>query len=183
MEPAIRGARTQSGIAAAGLRSRITAAQNPEYGFKCAGLRAQSRPPGTEFLDAETRRQKSPLKRANAHRDQNPRNEWPEIPAETPYLASSPKCAVCEGWVVGAVGLELETHHPVIEPVSALRRERKFSMRRRRAKSPFSLTGDGYGDKGTRKRPHFAGKCEDNPPSSIPEDWVVGAPGLEPGTR
>jgi hypothetical protein len=46
------------------------------------GLRAQSRPPGTEFLDAETRGQKWSFKRANARRDQKPRIEWPEIPAE-----------------------------------------------------------------------------------------------------
>jgi hypothetical protein len=39
------------------------------------GLRAQVRPPGTEFLDAETERQKSPAERANAHRDKNPGTE------------------------------------------------------------------------------------------------------------
>ena len=60
------------------------------------GLRAQSRLPGTEFLDAETKRQKSPLKCANAYRDQNPGSEWPEIPAKTPYLASHRKRAVCK---------------------------------------------------------------------------------------
>jgi hypothetical protein len=48
-----------------------------------AGFRAPTRPPGTEFLDAETRRQKSPPKWVSAHRDKNPGNEWPEIPAET----------------------------------------------------------------------------------------------------
>src|SRR5260370_39894408 len=36
MEPTVRGAWTQSGIAAAPSRSRIAAAQNPEYGFNCA---------------------------------------------------------------------------------------------------------------------------------------------------
>jgi hypothetical protein len=64
------------------------------------GIRAQARLPGTEFLDAETERQKSPLKCANAYRDQNPGIEWPEIPAETPYLASYRKCAVCGDWMV-----------------------------------------------------------------------------------
>jgi hypothetical protein len=39
--------------------------------------------------------------------------------AETPYLASHRNRAVCEDWMVEVVGLELETHHPVIEPVSA----------------------------------------------------------------
>ena len=76
-------------------------------------------PPGTEFLDAETGRQKSGFKPADAHRDQNPRFEWPEMLAETPYLASHRNRAVCEDWMVEVVGLELETHHPVIEPVSA----------------------------------------------------------------
>jgi hypothetical protein len=64
------------------------------------GLRAQSRLPGTEFLDAETKRQKSPRKCANACRDQNPRREGPEIPAETPYLASYRKREVCKDWMV-----------------------------------------------------------------------------------
>jgi hypothetical protein len=60
-------------------------------------------------LDAETGRQKSPLKCANARRDQNPGSEWPEIPAETPYLAAHQNRAVCEGWMVDVAGLELGT--------------------------------------------------------------------------
>jgi hypothetical protein len=75
------------------------------------GLRAQSRLPGTEFLDAETKRQKSPRKCANACRDQNPRREGPEIPAETPYLASYRKREVCKDWMVEVVGHKLATHH------------------------------------------------------------------------
>src|SRR5260221_1864012 len=72
---------------------------------------AQPRPPGTEFLDAETKRQKSSFKRANARRDQNQGTEWPEIPAETRYSPSCRKRAVCGDWmVVCAV---------VCEPVSA----------------------------------------------------------------
>ena len=77
------------------------------------------KPRGTEFLDAETKRQKWPFKRDNARRDQKPGIEWPEIPAETPYLASYWKRTVCKDWMVEVIGLELETHHPVIEPVSA----------------------------------------------------------------
>jgi len=51
-------------------------------------------------LDAETERQKSPLKSVHAHRDQSPENRWPEIPAKTPYPASYGKPAVCEDWMV-----------------------------------------------------------------------------------
>jgi hypothetical protein len=83
----------------AGPGSRITGANAVE-------LRAQARPPGTEFLDAETGRHQPPLKCANAHGDQNPGIEWPEIPAETPYLASYRKRTVCGDWMVGAPGLE-----------------------------------------------------------------------------
>ena len=71
-------------------QSRITAApvRDPNYsgpkvgiaGAIAVGLRAQSRLPGTEFLDAETKRQKSPLKCANAYRYLNPGSEWPENP-------------------------------------------------------------------------------------------------------
>ena len=71
----------------------------------------------------------------NAHRDQIPGSEWPEIPVDTPYLASYRKRAVCGDWMVETVGLELETHHPVIEPFSASRRERKFLMQRQPAKN------------------------------------------------
>jgi len=35
-------------------------------------------------LEAETKRQKSSFNRSNACRDQNPGNEWPEIPADDP---------------------------------------------------------------------------------------------------
>jgi hypothetical protein len=60
----------------------------------------KARLPGTEFLDAETGRQKLPLKCASAHGDQNPGIEWPEIPAETPYFASYRNRTVCGDWMV-----------------------------------------------------------------------------------
>jgi hypothetical protein len=69
-------------------------------------IRGQGRQPGTEFLDAETGRQKPQPKCANAPRDQNPEIDWPEMPAETPYLTSCRKRAVCGDWMVGAPGLE-----------------------------------------------------------------------------
>src|ERR1700680_1492618 len=108
MEPTVRGARTQPGLTAALVQDPANLRQRTHNTATTAlGLRAQSRPPGTEFLDAETRRQKWSFKRANARRDQNPRIEWPEIPAETPYLASSQKRSVCGDWmVVGAVSCE-----------------------------------------------------------------------------
>jgi hypothetical protein len=56
--------------------------------------------PGTEILDAETGRQKPPIKCANAHGDQDPGIEWPEIPVETPYPASYRKRPVCGDWMV-----------------------------------------------------------------------------------
>jgi hypothetical protein len=46
-----------------------------------------------------------------------------------------PRSSIPEDWVVEALGLELETHQPVIEPVSAVERERKFSTQRRASKS------------------------------------------------
>src|SRR6267154_6860460 len=68
----------------------------PNCGSANPRIRAlKAQPPGTEFLDAETGRQKSPPNYANARRDPNPGNQWPKIPAETPYLASHRKRAVC----------------------------------------------------------------------------------------
>jgi hypothetical protein len=88
-------------------------------GARAADLAPKAWPPGTDFLDAETGRQKSALKCVSARRDQSPASEGPKIPAETPYSASYRKRAVCEDWMVEAVGHKLATHHPVIEPVSA----------------------------------------------------------------
>src|SRR5258708_19008357 len=67
------------------------------------GFRARARPPGTEFLDAETGRQKSPPKWVSAHRDKITGNKGSEIPADTRYLASGRKRSVCEDWMVGAI--------------------------------------------------------------------------------
>src|SRR5258707_4692121 len=101
----------------------------PNYGGPKVGIAGavrsnfvlKARLPGTEFLDAETGRQKPPPKRVSAHRDQSPRSKWPEIPGETPYFASYRNRAVCGDWMVEVVGHKLKTHHPVIEPVSDIR--------------------------------------------------------------
>jgi len=85
---------------------------------------------------------KPPLKCANAHRDQDPGIEWPEIPVETPYLASYQKRAVCGDRVVETVGLELVTHHAAIEPVSGQSRERNFRPQRQRRKCTLFSGGD-----------------------------------------
>ena len=79
---------------------------------------ARGWPPGTEFLDAETARQKSLPKCAHVHRDQNPGIDWPKIPAETRYLASYRKRAVCGDWMVETIWTKLLAPHAVIEPVS-----------------------------------------------------------------
>jgi hypothetical protein len=69
-------------------------------GARAADFAPKAWPPGTDFLDAETGRQKSALKNVSARRDQSPASEWPKIPAETPYSASYRKRAVCEDWMV-----------------------------------------------------------------------------------
>src|SRR5258707_10846054 len=99
MEPAVRGARPQSGITSPPT-SRITLAQNRNCGCKCGRNSARARPPGTEFLDAETGRQKSPLKRATVCRDQSSGIGWPKVPVETHRSASYRKYTVCKGWMV-----------------------------------------------------------------------------------
>ena len=73
MEPAVRGARTKSGIVAA--RSRITVTQRPELWLQMRPEFAPwGLPPGTDFLDAETGRQKPELKCADGHRDRKSKN-------------------------------------------------------------------------------------------------------------
>jgi hypothetical protein len=86
--------------------------------------------------------------------------------------------------VVETVGLELGTHHPVIEPVSASAGNGNFRCRDRGAKSGFSLAGDRNRDYQKPAKARIArDKCEDTQRSSIPEDWVVEFVGLELGTH
>jgi hypothetical protein len=114
MGPAVRRTRPQS---------RITAApvQDPNYSGPRVGVAGAvrsnfaliARLPGTEFLDAETGRQKSSRKSVNACRDQSHGRKWPEIPAEAPYLASTRERVVCGDWMVGMIGIELVIRLPV----------------------------------------------------------------------
>jgi hypothetical protein len=60
--------------------------QNPEHGFEWAARTSTSKlVAGPEFLDAETGRLKSSLRRLDTCRGQNPRNERPEIPRKSPH--------------------------------------------------------------------------------------------------
>jgi hypothetical protein len=95
--------------------------------------------PGTEIFDAETG-------------VQNPQFRLLETDTETRRDSKSPVLAELArkkrtefdpyDWVVEVIGLELETHHPVIEPVSASRRERKFLMQRQAGKQSPSPARD-----------------------------------------
>jgi hypothetical protein len=85
---------------------------------------------------------------------------------------------------VETVVLELGTHYPVIEPISASRRERDFRPQRQRRKCRVFAGGD-HVQRLVRiqKAPIPARECDKGEQSSSPGDWMVGAPGLEPGTR
>ena len=101
----MEGARDQVTLTVSGKKRQISKMQatTMQLATKAAigdQISPSSGPPGTEFLDAETGRQKQSAKRANARRDQNPGSERSEIPAETPYLASYRKRAVCGDWMV-----------------------------------------------------------------------------------
>ena len=104
-------------------------------GARAADFAPKAWPPGTDFLDAETGRQKPALKYVSAGRDPSPATEWPKIPAETPYSAADRKRAVCEDCMVETVGLELKTQHPVVERVSNFPRNGNFRRRDRGSKS------------------------------------------------
>jgi hypothetical protein len=85
---------------------------------------------------------------------------------------------------VELVGLKLGTHHPVIEPVSTGAGNGNFLRGDRPAKAGPSASRDGLRDAPEARKPRFpAHKLRDYLRRSKPRDWVVGAPGLEPGTR
>ena len=119
MGPAVRRTRPQSRITAAPVQDPNYS--GPKVGIACSAVHfgLKARLLGTEFLDAETGRQKSSRKSPNACRDQSPGSKWPEIPAESPYLASTREGVARGDWVVEAVGHKLVIHQPVIEPFSA----------------------------------------------------------------
>jgi len=120
-EPSVRDVRTQSGIALE-RQPRIPNCRGSKIGIPAAvaaGVHGRARPPGTEFLDAET----APLNRHSKARPlsetKNPRNEWPETPAKTLYWTSRRKRPVCGDWmVVCAVRYEpVSTPNSLIRPV------------------------------------------------------------------
>ena len=53
-----------------------------------------------------------------------------EVAAKAAFLLAGFNIAVSEVWMVETVDIELAAHHPVIEPVSNLSREREFPMQR-----------------------------------------------------
>jgi hypothetical protein len=79
---------------------------------------------------------------------------------------------------------KMRTHHPVIEQVSALRRERKFPPQRQAGKSRLITWQMQFQRRaGSEKAPTPARELRDCLRRFEPQDRVVGAPGLEPGTR
>src|SRR5258705_13575534 len=75
----------------------MTAAQKSELRVAVrSNFVAPSPAAGNGIFGCRDRAPKSRLKCANVGRDQNPRSEWPEIPAETPYWESYRKRAVCD---------------------------------------------------------------------------------------
>jgi hypothetical protein len=93
--------------------------QISKFRVQCGPTSRSTTAAGNGIFGCRDRAQKSPPKRVSTHRDKNLGNEWPKIPVETPYLASCRKRAVCVDWMVEVVGHKLETHHPVMELVSA----------------------------------------------------------------
>src|SRR6266436_6134725 len=82
------------------LSPQIRAPQKPDLAPSSGVLYVPHGPPGTEFLDAETGRKKSPPETANAHRDQEPGMRPAKIPAETAYFRLTTVGAVWEDWMV-----------------------------------------------------------------------------------
>jgi hypothetical protein len=70
---------------------------------------AESGPPGTGFLDAETGPPKSPPKTRDARRDQKGPEPIAEMPAQKAYSDLTRNYAVREDWMVGATGIEPAT--------------------------------------------------------------------------
>jgi hypothetical protein len=172
VKPTVRGARAQPGLAAALVRDPPNLRQRTRNTASTAlGLRAQSRPPGTEFLDAETGRQKWSFKRANARRDQNPRIEWPEIPAEPPHLASSQKRSVCKDWVVELAGLKLGSTTQSSNRSPPCAGNGNFLRRNRPAEAGSSPSRD-----------RFRGAPEARKPQSPRTNCEIACEGLTPKT-
>jgi hypothetical protein len=82
--------------------------------------------------------------------------------------------------VVETVGLELRTHHSVIEPVSAKVRNGIFHCGDRGSKSGSPLGRDWYGDFDKLAKAGVSQQsCKGTHPSSSPGDWVVETVGLK----
>ena len=115
-------------LQASALRTPDMAASRTTLGlvkrsFTCGGAPAEwiavSSPRGAEFLDAETRRQKSLEEIARSPGDRKSGTISGKIPTETAYRSSAPGFAVSEDWMVEPGGIE--------PPTSSLRTTRSPS--------------------------------------------------------
>ncbi len=79
-------------------------------------LRAQLWLPGTEFLDAETKRQKWPFKRVNACRDENLGNELAGNPRRNALFGVASETRGLQG-LDGGVRSHMRTSLPCFDPV------------------------------------------------------------------
>jgi hypothetical protein len=115
---------------------------NPSPCWAVRGLNPAARNGVSYCRDGRT---KSALETANRHRDQKSRNEKGEIARKNGLISIQDSL----------LGLELGTHHPVIEPISASRRERDFRPQRQRRKCRLFAGGDYNGDWPGYKKPLF----------------------------
>jgi hypothetical protein len=89
MEPAVRGARIEPAIIAARLETAFFASPDSEFpNRQNAFCRSEPVPPGTEFLDAETGRKKSPPETGNVRRDRKAGMKPSKIPPEAARFQS-----------------------------------------------------------------------------------------------
>jgi hypothetical protein len=184
MEPAVRSPRIEPAISMDRAQRVRFGPKGPKYSRP-----ARRRPPqpgrGERNFWVQRREPKIGLKNSKCHRRLKEQNDTGENPHRNGL--SGVGARIC-GFVRldGGAGRDRTANPPPSRRtgLSHPSQERNFLMQRRRGKKRIFVAWRPIRRRGrTRKARVPWDKCACIGRSSIPEDWVVGAPGLEPGTR
>ena len=187
MEPPVRGARAEPAIAAPPRTPDPGLLKSRNYSHTAGRYSPPGGPPGTEFLDAETGGQKSTQETANAYRDRKSGTIPANIPTKRP-IWSFPGNRGSVG-LGGGDHLDQTANSPRSHRTSLRNssQERNFLLQRPRGEMASFGSIAGAETALTREfgRHAFEIAAQLRVSRTVYNFrvWVVGAPGLEPGTR
>jgi len=156
MEPAVRGPGPQSGITPTRLRHlELRWLENRNCGCERGPNSRPNLDAGNGILGCGDRVPKAPAQTSHCAQRPKSGNWMSESPRRNALFSVLPEICGLRGLVGGDTGLELETYHPVIEPVSTCAGNGLFLRGDRPAKAGPTASRDQIRDAPEARKPRF----------------------------